>query len=39
MSVLEWLQMQEPDLYRDRSFKLVPRWDKGINLLGYYVEK
>jgi hypothetical protein len=35
----EWLRMQEPDFYRDGIFKLVPRWDKCINVLGDYVEK
>jgi hypothetical protein len=39
MAVGEWLGMQQPDLYRDGIFKLVPRWDKRINVLGDYVEK
>jgi hypothetical protein len=34
-----WLRIQEPDFYRDGVFKLVPRWDKCINVLGDYVEK
>jgi hypothetical protein len=39
MAVREWLWMQEHDLYRNGIFKLVPRWDKCINVLGDYVEK
>jgi hypothetical protein len=39
MAVRERLKMQEPDLYSDEIFKLVPRWDKSINVLGDYVEK
>jgi hypothetical protein len=39
MTVSEWLQMQEPDLYRDGVFKLVLRWDRCINVLGEGVEK
>jgi hypothetical protein len=31
--------MQEPDFYGDGIFKLVPRGDKGISVLGDYVEK
>jgi hypothetical protein len=31
--------MQEPDFYSDGIFKLVPRWDKCINVLGDYTEK
>jgi hypothetical protein len=27
-SVHKWYWMQEPDFQHDRSFKLVPRWDK-----------
>jgi hypothetical protein len=37
----EWLfvsglQMQDPDFYCDRIFKLMPRWDKCIDMLGDY---
>jgi hypothetical protein len=39
MAVGEWLRMQEPDFYRDGIFKLVPRWDKCISVLGDRVEK
>jgi hypothetical protein len=39
IAVGEWLRMQEPDFYRDGIFKLVPRSDKSINVLGDYVEK
>jgi hypothetical protein len=39
MAVNEWLCMQEPDFYRDGIFKLVPKWDKCISVLGYCVEK
>jgi hypothetical protein len=39
MAVGEWLRMQEPDFYRDGIFKLVPKWDKCINVLGDYAEK
>ena len=28
MAVLEWLRVQEPDLCRDRIYKLFPRWGK-----------
>jgi hypothetical protein len=31
--------MQELDFYHDRIFKLVPRWDKHLNVLGDYTEK
>jgi hypothetical protein len=33
MAVCEWLQMQEPNFYHNRIFKLVPRWVKCINML------
>jgi hypothetical protein len=39
MAVYEWLRMQEPDFYRDGIFKLVPRWDKCILVLGDYVAR
>jgi hypothetical protein len=39
MAVGERLWMQEPDFYRDGIFKLMPRWDKCINVLGDYGEK
>jgi hypothetical protein len=39
MAVGEWLRVQEPDCYRDGIFKLVPKWDKCINVLGEYVKK
>jgi hypothetical protein len=39
MAAGEWLRMQEPDFYHGRIFKLVPRWDKCINVLGDYAEK
>jgi hypothetical protein len=35
MAVGEWLGMQQPDFYRDGIFKLVPRWDKCIGVLGH----
>jgi hypothetical protein len=31
--------MQEPDFYCDGIFKLVPRRDEFMNVLGDYVEK
>ena len=37
MAIQEWLQMQEPNLYCDRIFKLVQRWVKHITLLRDYV--
>jgi hypothetical protein len=39
MAVHELLQMQELDFYCVEIFKLVPRWYKGINVIGDYVEK
>jgi histone-lysine N-methyltransferase SETMAR len=39
MAVRERLRMQEPDLYLDGIFKLVPKSDKCIDVLGYCVEK
>ena len=39
MTIREWLQVQEPDFYSDGIFKLVPRWDKYINVLGDNAEK
>jgi hypothetical protein len=39
MAVRGLLRMQRPDFYRDGIFKLVPRWEKCINVLGDYVEK
>jgi len=33
MAVREWLQIQEPDCYRNGIFKLGPRWNKCINVL------
>jgi hypothetical protein len=38
MAVYEWLQMQEPDFYGDRIFKVMPRWEKCTNAPGNYVE-
>jgi hypothetical protein len=35
----EWLGMRHPDLDIDGIFKIVPRWDKHISVLGDYVEK
>ena len=39
MAVREQLRMQKPNFYRDGIFKLVPRWDKHISVLGDYAEK
>jgi hypothetical protein len=39
MAVSEWLRMQEPNFFGDGIFKLMPRWDKCITVLGDYVEK
>jgi hypothetical protein len=39
MSVGELFRTQETDFYRDEIIKLLPRWDKCINVLGDYVEK
>jgi hypothetical protein len=33
VAVCEWLQMQDCDLYHDRSFKLVPRFNRCVSLL------
>jgi hypothetical protein len=39
VGIREWLRMQEPAVYLIGSFKLVPRWDECIHVLGNYVEK
>lgn len=39
MDIQEWLQMQEPNLYHDRIFKLVQMWDKHITLPRDYVDR
>jgi hypothetical protein len=39
MAVGEWLQMQEPNFYGGRIFKLLPRWANCIDELKDYVEK
>jgi hypothetical protein len=39
MAVGEWLQMQEPDFYCSGIVKLMPRWDKRVNVRKDYVEK
>jgi len=38
MTVREWLQIQQPEFYRDEIFKLMPTWDSCINVLGEYRE-
>jgi hypothetical protein len=38
MAVCEWLKMEELDLYCDRIFKFVPRWDKCISVFRDDVE-
>jgi hypothetical protein len=35
----ERLQMQEPDLCHDRILKLMPRYEKCINVLGAHDEE
>jgi hypothetical protein len=39
MAVGKLFRMQEPNFYRDEIFKLLPTWDKCINVLGDYAEK
>jgi hypothetical protein len=39
ITVGECLQIKEPNFYCHRILKLMPRWDKGINILRDYVEK
>jgi hypothetical protein len=39
IAVGECLRMKEPDFYCHRIFKLMPRWDKSINILRDYIEK
>ena len=39
MTIREWLQVQEPHFNSDGIFKLVPRWDKYINVPGDNAEK
>jgi hypothetical protein len=39
MAVREWWQMQEPDLYRDGYFKLMPTQEKCISVLRDCVKK
>jgi len=34
-----WLNLQAADFYRESIEKLVPRYDKCLNLNGDYVEK
>jgi len=29
----EWLGMPQPNIYHDEIFKIMPRWDKFINLM------
>jgi hypothetical protein len=38
VGIREWLRVQEPACYLIGSFKLVPRWDECIHVLGNYVE-
>lgn len=38
MVVCEWLRMYDPDFYCVGIFKLVPRWDRCICVLGNCVE-
>jgi hypothetical protein len=33
MAVRKWLRMEESDLYRDNVFKLLPSWNKFIDVL------
>jgi len=37
VAVYEWLQMQKPDLYHDRIFKLMPRCKKCVSVLRDYI--
>lgn len=39
MAARERLRRQDPDLYREGIFQLVPRWDKCINVRGECVVK
>lgn len=39
IALCEWLQMQEPYSYRDRTFKPVPSYDKCIIALHNCAEK
>jgi hypothetical protein len=34
MPLREWLEIEEPDLYRYEILKLMSRWDKSINVVG-----
>jgi hypothetical protein len=38
MSLCEWVKEQEPDFLSDRSFKVRPKWDKCINMLGIILQ-
>jgi hypothetical protein len=37
MALHEWLQMQEPNFHCNRIFKLVPRWNKCMQVHEDYV--
>jgi hypothetical protein len=39
IAIREWLPQEAYNSYRDRIFKLVPEWDKCVNVLDVYVEK
>jgi hypothetical protein len=39
ITVGQRLQMQEPNLYCDRIFRLMPGWDKRVSVLGDYINK
>jgi hypothetical protein len=34
MAVREWLRLLEPDLFFGVIFKLMPKWDKFVNVFG-----
>jgi hypothetical protein len=38
VAIREWSRMQDIDFYRDCSFKLVPRWEMCVNVLGIMVK-
>jgi hypothetical protein len=39
MAIYEWLPVQMPDFYSNRIFKLKPKLDKCIIMLGHYDEE
>jgi hypothetical protein len=39
VAIGEWLRMKEPNFYPSGIFKLMPRWDKSVDVLRNYAKK